>query len=189
MPSEKASVKDNPSVVVAQSDDRRVMKIQHTANGTRENQGDCFSSSTFREDHFESIQLICRELCRLRQLAHVDLQVPKFSSGVRQLSPRELDVLMLNMQGRTCKEIAARLEVGLATVAKHRARVFKKLCVKNSVELLYLLNAVFEELTPASVSQENQALRRIPRDSQVCVSAVEPAQNDETHWGDGGVTG
>jgi DNA-binding CsgD family transcriptional regulator len=96
--------------------------------------------------HDNVLRFLGSEFRRLRQVPYTDGSVLAFKERFHELSPRELDVLILLMQGRSCKEVAAKLEVGLATAAKHRARVLKKLCVKNSVELIHLLGAVFAEL-------------------------------------------
>jgi FixJ family two-component response regulator len=52
------------------------------------------------------------------------------------LTRRERDVYELLLDGKSNKEIGAALGVGLPTVTKHRARVLKKLGVKNVFELV-----------------------------------------------------
>lgn len=52
------------------------------------------------------------------------------------LTLKEWDVLMLLLQGLSCKEIATRLTVGVATVAKHRAHIFHKLEARNMMEIV-----------------------------------------------------
>ena len=52
------------------------------------------------------------------------------------LTPRELDVLAAMADGLSGKAIAARLGVALKTVENHKIRVFDKLGVRNSAELV-----------------------------------------------------
>jgi two-component system nitrate/nitrite response regulator NarL len=54
---------------------------------------------------------------------------------VERLSKRELEVLRLIAQGATNKEIATSLDIGVRTVETHRARLMKKLNVKNAAAL------------------------------------------------------
>ena len=62
---------------------------------------------------------------------------------LESLSAREQDVLLLILRGLNCKEIAAQLGIGIATAAKHRARVFDKLQTRTTIELLGQLIAAF----------------------------------------------
>jgi FixJ family two-component response regulator len=57
---------------------------------------------------------------------------------VSQLSTREQSVFELLVEGRSNKEIARRLGIGLPTVTKHRSKVFRKLEVHDIVELVRL---------------------------------------------------
>lgn len=58
------------------------------------------------------------------------------AGGVAALSPRELEVLLALGQGDANKEIAARLGVGVTTVATYRARIMEKLKLNSAVELV-----------------------------------------------------
>jgi DNA-binding NarL/FixJ family response regulator len=60
--------------------------------------------------------------------------------GATALSCRELEILNLLVQGKTGKEIAAQLNVGVETVRSHRKRMMKKLDVSN---IARLINAAF----------------------------------------------
>jgi DNA-binding NarL/FixJ family response regulator len=60
--------------------------------------------------------------------------------GATALSCRELEVLTLLVQGKTGKEIAVRLNVGVETVRSHRKKMMKKLDVSNVARLI---NAAF----------------------------------------------
>jgi two-component system invasion response regulator UvrY len=51
------------------------------------------------------------------------------------LSPREMEVLELLLQGKWTKEIALELNLKLTTVSTHKARIFEKMQVKNILEL------------------------------------------------------
>ena len=55
------------------------------------------------------------------------------------LSDREQEIMLLVAQGLSIKQVAARCGIGFQTVAKHRARVLKKMGVGNDVELALLL--------------------------------------------------
>jgi len=52
------------------------------------------------------------------------------------LSPRERDVLAEVCQGRTTKQIAADFNIGVQTIAKHKARILDKCQVRNELELI-----------------------------------------------------
>ncbi len=58
---------------------------------------------------------------------------------LRTLTPREVEVLRLLLDGRLNKQIADDLGVSMRTVEVHRARVFTKMGVRNAVELTRLL--------------------------------------------------
>ncbi|MBI1348633.1 hypothetical protein GC163_20365 [bacterium] len=55
------------------------------------------------------------------------------------LSRREWEVLLGLLDGQNCKQIASDLEIGFATVAKHRSHLLQKLHVKTLAELTTLL--------------------------------------------------
>jgi DNA-binding NarL/FixJ family response regulator len=52
------------------------------------------------------------------------------------LSDREREILQLVAEGRSNREVAALLEISVATVETHRARVLEKLDVHNTAELV-----------------------------------------------------
>ena len=52
------------------------------------------------------------------------------------LSPREIEVMHLVVQGLTNREIAQRLGIGEVTVKTHNQRLFEKLGVRNRTELV-----------------------------------------------------
>lgn len=65
-------------------------------------------------------------------------QLEEFAARIELLSPREHEVMELLVQALNTKQIAARLDVGFQTAAKHRANVLRKLGVKNEVELVLM---------------------------------------------------
>lgn len=54
---------------------------------------------------------------------------------IDRLTDREMEVLELIGQGRTTREIAATLQLGVATVDTYRARIKEKMNFRNAVEL------------------------------------------------------
>jgi len=63
-----------------------------------------------------------------------------------QLTPREKEVMKLMVDGKLTKQIAAELGISSNTVDLHRAKVVKKMQVKNIVELVNIASshALFE---------------------------------------------
>ncbi len=59
---------------------------------------------------------------------------------VEKLSDRELEVLRLIGGGKSTKEIASSLSLGLATVDTYRTRIKEKLSLKNATELQHFAN-------------------------------------------------
>jgi two-component system response regulator FixJ len=64
---------------------------------------------------------------------------PALDEQLRQLTPRELEVMELLVSGKTMKNIASELSISVQTCSKHRARVLEKLGVDNDVELVRLV--------------------------------------------------
>jgi DNA-binding NarL/FixJ family response regulator len=54
----------------------------------------------------------------------------------RLLTDREKEVLQLLAEGRTNKEVASILEVGVSTVETHRANLMQKLGLHNTAEIV-----------------------------------------------------
>lgn len=59
-----------------------------------------------------------------------------------QISPREKEVLLLVLQGKTNKDIAESLFISLPTVKSHVSNIYEKLGVKNRMELASLVKQV-----------------------------------------------
>jgi PAS domain S-box-containing protein len=55
--------------------------------------------------------------------------------GLERLSPRELEVLLLLLQGKRSKEIAALWNVSEKTIGTHRSRAFRKLALRSDLDL------------------------------------------------------
>jgi DNA-binding NarL/FixJ family response regulator len=73
----------------------------------------------------------------LHRVASGDLETPH-RSELEVLSPRELQVLRLVAEGKTSKEIAVLLNLGLQTVRGYRKTLMKKLSVNNVAGLTQL---------------------------------------------------
>ncbi len=59
-------------------------------------------------------------------------------SSLKKLSLRELQVLLMVVQGRNVQEISSNLYLSPKTVSTYRVRLFDKLAVQNDVELTHL---------------------------------------------------
>ena len=72
---------------------------------------------------------------------------PSVTTPKKALSPREREVLQLLAEGRSSKEIAARLSVSVATVESHRRQIVDKLNIHSIAQLTKY--AIREGLTSA----------------------------------------
>lgn len=96
------------------------------------------TTSQFSEFHSLCInqpeQALVRSLLALEQRAHGSGQhLPPMPKVLQQkvLSEREIEVMSLIVQGYINKEIADRLNIGLATVITHRKNIMDKLGLKS----------------------------------------------------------
>lgn len=55
--------------------------------------------------------------------------------GLKRLSPREVQIFRALIAGKRGKELALELEVSAKTVATHRSRLFRKLALRNDLDL------------------------------------------------------
>jgi DNA-binding NarL/FixJ family response regulator len=67
----------------------------------------------------------------LKRIQRGDLESKSVPSALETLSPRELQVMRLVAEGRTSKEIAGLLDLGLQTVRSYRKTLMRKLGVNN----------------------------------------------------------
>jgi DNA-binding NarL/FixJ family response regulator len=74
----------------------------------------------------------------LTRIQKGDLDSKPLPSALEGLSPRELQVLRLVAEGKTSKEIAVMLDLGLQTVRSYRKTMMKKLGVNNVAGLTQL---------------------------------------------------
>lgn len=74
----------------------------------------------------------------LTRIQRGDLEAKPADSALDGLSPRELQVLRLVAEGKTSKEIAVLLDLGLQTVRSYRKTMMKKLNVNNVAGLTQL---------------------------------------------------
>lgn len=73
----------------------------------------------------------------MNRIQRGDLEI-RPGTQLSQLSPRELQVLRLVAEGKTSKEIATLLDIGLQTVRSYRKTMMKKLSVNNVAGLTQL---------------------------------------------------
>src|ERR1700694_1060960 len=88
-----------------------------------------------RGGSYLSSQVSDRLLVRIQR---GDLETRDHNSPLESLSPRELQVLRLVAEGKTSKDIAVLLDLGLQTVRSYRKTMMKKLGVNNVAGLTQL---------------------------------------------------
>ena len=71
----------------------------------------------------------------------LEKQANAIEERIDALSRRERDVFQLLVEGKTNKEIAAALAIGLPTVTKHRVRVLYKLHARNVLEMISVVGS------------------------------------------------
>lgn len=89
------------------------------------------------------------------RLQRGDLEARAGSSVLDALSPRELQVLRLVAEGKTSKEIAAILELGLQTVRSYRKSLMKKVGANNVAGLTQLALATGLTRLPTPENRAN----------------------------------
>jgi FixJ family two-component response regulator len=82
------------------------------------------------------LERIAQALDHDAQLLRVDNEVSAVEKRISSLSPREHEVFDLLLEGKSNKEIAQILYIGMPTVTKHRSKVLQKLRVRNAFELV-----------------------------------------------------
>ena len=93
----------------------------------------------------------------LHRIQRGDMESKQMPSALEGLSPRELQVLRMVAEGKTSKEIAVMLDLGLQTVRSYRKTMMKKLGVNNVAGLTQL--ALSAGLTRFPVAAESETPR------------------------------
>lgn len=78
----------------------------------------------------------------------VPLQHDAFKARMRSLSPRELQVMPFVATGKPNKLIACELHLSQRTVESHRARLFRKMGLRNAAELASCCAVYLPYMTP-----------------------------------------
>ncbi|HSW51165.1 MAG TPA: response regulator transcription factor [Bryobacteraceae bacterium] len=90
----------------------------------------------------------------LRRIQRGDLESRAVPPALQSLSPRELQVMRMVAEGRTSKEIAELLDLGLQTVRSYRKTLMKKLGVNNVAGLTQVALAAGLTRVPAPPKTE-----------------------------------
>ncbi|MDX2180202.1 MAG: response regulator transcription factor [Bryobacteraceae bacterium] len=91
----------------------------------------------------------------LHRIQRGDLELRPAQALIDELSPRELQVLRLVAEGKTSKEIAVMLDLGLQTVRSYRKTMMKKLNVNNVAGLTQLALSAGLTRFPQPVAASN----------------------------------
>jgi len=108
------------------------------------------TKSSYKNEMYEAIRavmkgekFICAEIQRnITNQVLIDDDDNKLS----RLTEREIEIIKLIKNGSTNKEIAEKLFLSPRTVETHRARILKKLDLKNSLSLVKYVNESFMDL-------------------------------------------
>jgi len=90
----------------------------------------------------------------LHRIQRGDLETKESPSVLEGLSPRELQVLRMVAEGKTSKDIAVMLDLGLQTVRSYRKTMMKKLGVNNVAGLTQL--ALSAGLTRFPIAEDSE---------------------------------
>ena len=93
---------------------------------------------------------LVKAIVNLRRYGHRPNAHPAVSNTEHDLSPREIEVLVLVTKGYINKEIAERLNISLTTVISHRKNITEKLGIK-SVSALAIYAVMHGYVNPDSV--------------------------------------
>lgn len=96
------------------------------------------SKSTDEEDIIEAVETVYRGAPYYgKDIAHIlyDVSLSK-SLKTELLTPREQEIVSLCSKGITCCQIADKLHISVRTVETHKTAIFRKLGIRNSVELV-----------------------------------------------------
>lgn len=78
---------------------------------------------------------LCPQAARIIVNHHVTRSANDKVAEAPHLTPRELETLQLIAEGKTAKEIAARLDVSIKTIETHRSRIMEKVGLRTVAEL------------------------------------------------------
>ena len=93
---------------------------------------------------------LVKAIVSLRRYGHRPNAHPAVSNTEHDLSPREIEVLVLVTKGYINKEIAERLNISLTTIISHRKNITEKLGIK-SVSALAIYAVMHGYVNPDSV--------------------------------------
>ena len=93
---------------------------------------------------------LVKAIVSLRRYGHRPNAHPAVSNTEHDISPREIEVLVLVTKGYINKEIAERLNISLTTVISHRKNITEKLGIK-SVSALAIYAVMHGYVNPDSV--------------------------------------
>ena len=98
----------------------------------------------------------------LRRLQNGNMETRSKGPAVEGLSPRELQVMRMVAEGKTSKEIAVMLDLGLQTVRSYRKTMMKKLGVSNVAGLTQIALAAGVTHLPGHPHQQHQQHQQPP---------------------------
>ncbi len=90
----------------------------------------------------------------LRRIQKGDLHTRPAASALESLSPRELQVMRLVAEGKTSKEVASLLDLGLQTVRSYRKTLMRKLGVNNVAGLTQVALAAGATGNPKAIGKD-----------------------------------
>ena len=76
----------------------------------------------------------------------------QLQAGINLLTSKELEVLPLIYEGLSLKQIANHFDFTIATASRHQSRVFDKLGVESSVQLIHLVQAANFDIDKAKTT-------------------------------------
>ncbi len=96
--------------------------------------------------------------CLLHRIQRGGVEAKKLPPGLDGLAPREMQVLRMVAEGKTSKDIAVLLDLGLQTVRSYRKTMMKKLGVNNVAGLTQLALAAGLAHAPVSLPKLDSEL-------------------------------
>lgn len=95
-----------------------------------------FLPKPFTEENL--LDAIARALYRSKRRNKEVVEIEQIKQRINTLSPKELEVFLLVVQGMLNKQIAILRGTALQTIKVHRGRVMRKMQAKTVTELIYL---------------------------------------------------